>query len=141
MIASQLLNDHANVTTRASSSAVERKANDGLPNEDHSLNFTLAGLAWTAGAAFVLVWAIHGARNVVKLYSSLWGTVLLVSILAIAVTGLYTFLRRKWLHYIRQQAMESVSSLVEHAQNFDAVTSAAVTLIQEVELVSRGYQL
>ena len=89
----------------------------------------------------MLVWAIHGARNVAKLYSSLWGTVLLVSILAVAMTGLYTFLRRKWLHYIRQQATESVSFLVENAQNFDAVTSAAVMLIQEVELVSRGYHL
>ena len=122
-------------------SAIERTATDVQAGEDHKLSFTLVGLSSTAGAAFVLVWSISWARNVTRLYSSGWGTVLLFSILAIAATGIYTFLRRQWLHYIRQQAIEGVTALVNDAQNFDAATSAAITLIQEVELVSRGYRM
>lgn len=42
---------------------------------------------------------------------------------------------------MRMQAVSSASSYAESAQSFDAVALAAVTLIQEVEVVSRGYKL
>ena len=55
--------------------------------------------------------------------------------------ALYYYFRRQWLHYLRVQAIESASSLTTNAQYFDAAASAGITLIQEVELVSRGYNM
>jgi hypothetical protein len=50
-------------------------------------------------------------------------------------------MRRQWLQYLRQQAVEGASAVVTNLQAFEASTSSALALIQEVELVSRGYRL
>ena len=54
---------------------------------------------------------------------------------------LYYYFRRQWLQFLRVQAIEGASSLTTNAQDFDAAASAGITLIQEVELVSRGYNM
>jgi len=41
----------------------------------------------------------------------------------------------------RVRMIEAATWFVENCQVFDIVTSNAITLIQEVELVSRGYHL
>jgi hypothetical protein len=42
---------------------------------------------------------------------------------------------------MRRQAVISASSYAESAHAVDAAALAAITLIQEVEVVSRGYKL
>lgn len=42
---------------------------------------------------------------------------------------------------MRLQAVSRASSYAESAHSFDAAALAAVTLIQEVEVVSRGYKM
>lgn len=64
----------------------------------------------------------------------------LVALAAVATAG-YTYMRRQWLLYLRQDAVEGVSALVTNLQAFEASTASALALIQEVELVSRGYRL
>jgi hypothetical protein len=54
---------------------------------------------------------------------------------------LYSYARRQWLHYLRQNAVAAASNLVTNLQAIDASTSAGLSLVQEVELVSRGYRL
>ena len=56
-------------------------------------------------------------------------------------TAFYAFAKRQWLKFLRHQAVEAASALVGNAQALDSVSSASVVLIQEVELVSRGYRL
>ena len=62
----------------------------------------------------------------------------IVGLLAIA---LYAYARRQWLQYLRRQAIESVSRFAATVQLFEAASSSIFTLIQEVELVSRGYRM
>jgi len=59
----------------------------------------------------------------------------------VLATLLYAYVRRQWLQYLRQQTLVEISNLVAKAQGLDTAISAAVTLIQEVELVSRGYRM
>lgn len=54
---------------------------------------------------------------------------------------LYAYLRRQRLNNLRVQAVESASAITTSAQSFDAAASETFTLIQEVELVSRGYRM
>lgn len=65
----------------------------------------------------------------------------MTAIIAIATVVLYAYARRQRLINLRMQAVEDASSVTSIAQSFDAVASAALTLIQEVELVSRGYRM
>ena len=65
----------------------------------------------------------------------------MVLVLAAVATAVYTYMRRQWLQYLRQEAVEGASALVTNLQAFEASTSSALALIQEVELVSRGYRL
>jgi hypothetical protein len=53
----------------------------------------------------------------------------------------YAYARLRWLQYLRHQAVDCATLLVSSAQDFDASASATITLIQEVELVSRGYRM
>jgi hypothetical protein len=53
----------------------------------------------------------------------------------------YAYMRRQWLQYLRQQALAEISQFVGSAQEFDSAAVGALALVQEVELVSRGYRM
>lgn len=55
--------------------------------------------------------------------------------------GLYGYVTRKWLQSLRQQAIEATTSFVANIQSFEGSSTSVLALIQEVELVSRGYRL
>jgi hypothetical protein len=67
----------------------------------------------------------------------------MIVVIVTVVMGLFLFTRarRKWLRSLRLKAVEFAAIFVENSQTFDILASNAVTLIQEVELVSRGYRL
>ena len=51
------------------------------------------------------------------------------------------YMKRQWLRYRREQALTEITSFVANSHQFDGVTGAALSLVQEVELVSRGYRM
>lgn len=65
----------------------------------------------------------------------------MIAVAAIIAVALHAYSRRQRLVNLRIQAVEGASSVTSTAQSFDAVASAALTLIQEVEVVSRGYRM
>ena len=103
--------------------------------------FTLVGASATACFAFTLVWLIHWTRGDGK-YAAGKGriVVFLVVVLAFAIVA-YAYIRRQWLQYLRQQSLMEISEFVSIALNFDTAAAGALTLVQEVELVSRGYKM
>ncbi|KAG0056386.1 hypothetical protein BGZ83_005302 [Gryganskiella cystojenkinii] len=50
-------------------------------------------------------------------------------------------LRRKKIQTTQSQALRSLQILVDHCQSLDAKVNRAIMVIQEIELVSRGYRL
>jgi hypothetical protein len=50
-------------------------------------------------------------------------------------------LNKTRLHVLRDYAVESIDALVANFSAFDRSSAAAITMIQEVEAVSRGYHL
>jgi hypothetical protein len=101
---------------------------------------SLTGAGLTAATAFILAWLIHWSRSQHNGFSKGRFVVVIVVFVAVA-TICYTYIRRQWLQYLRQQAVEGVSALITNLQAFETSTSSALALIQEVELVSRGYRL
>lgn len=95
----------------------------------------------TGATAFALAWSVRWLQSrAIGPYDPSHICLFASAVFAITLT-LYYYLRRQWLHYLRIQAIESASSLTTNAQHFDAAASAGITLIQEVELVSRGYNM
>ena len=142
IVASQLLSERSN-------SAAHRRhrnlqAQDSETNRYDPENKTVAspiGLCWTAFVAFVLVFSIRWLRQRVDLSLNVPRMILLSIGLASFSTVVYSYLRRQWLHRLRLRAIENASELTGNMQEFDAAVWAGVTLIQEVELVSRGYHM
>ena len=99
------------------------------------------GLSFTLLIAFALAWSIHSTRDIARSTSRTWPLVLTPAVIIAIGSVLYVYFRRQWLQWIRGQAVESAASLVTSAQSFDAAVSASLNLIQEVELICRGYRL
>ena len=135
VVASQLLNE----PERVRAASVPQFAAHGQ-QEPHVATISLTGAVLTGATAFSLVWLIHWARKRAAAFS--WGRLSLVTFVFLAVASTcYACMRRQWLQYLRQQAVQGASTLVTNLQAFETSTSSALALIQEVELVSRGYRL
>lgn len=136
IVASQLLSGHSvlgqHVPVQSRISA-EGGQDPSMPSQ--------TGLLLTAVGALGLAWFISwlyggGVTNLTKKR-----VVVFVVVFAVAGVASQAFIRQQWLRYVREQTLVEISTFVSKAQDFDSASSAAVALIQEVELVSRGYRL
>lgn len=67
----------------------------------------------------------------------------IIAFVGMIITGalFFSHARRRWLRDLRGRAIELAGQFVEQSQRYDILVSNAITFIQEVELVSRGYRL
>lgn len=112
-----------------------------MPSTPQLGTSTVAGAITTAAMAFVLAFLIHWARGGGASVSGKGRTVVVLAFVGALTAIAYAHMRRQWLQYLRQQTLAEVSEYVSKAQGFDAVAASALTLVQEVELVSRGYKM
>ncbi|PSR97550.1 Mysoin-binding motif of peroxisomes-domain-containing protein [Coniella lustricola] len=138
IVASQLLSGHSMPGQRASmmQSPAMKADSEQDPNEPSQ-----KGLVITAMGAISLAWFMRwlfggGLANLTKKR-------VIVFVVGFALAGIASqaYLRQQWLRYVRQQVLAETSTFVSKAQDFDSASTAALALIQEVELVSRGYRL
>lgn len=66
--------------------------------------------------------------------------IFLVVFAASAFLG-YIVIRSQWLRYQREQCLTEMAAFVSNCHDLDSATEATLSLIQEVELVSRGYRM
>lgn len=137
VVASQLLGENGSLR----SAATHSHSADGRPGPHEFTIATISptGAALTGTTAFILVWLVHWSQR--RDGFSKGRSLLVVLAFAAVATGVYTYMRRQWLQYLRREAVDGASALVTNLQAFEASTSSALALIQEVELVSRGYRL
>ena len=136
IVASQLLGEQSSIRT----TTFPNHANGTGPAPEFKLTTISTTCAvLTAATAFTLVWLIHWSRRRSGFSKARFVVVFVV--FAVVATASYAYIRRQWLQTLRQQAVENASALVTNLQAFEASTSSALALIQEVELVSRGYRL
>lgn len=143
IIASQLLNDVPNPGVYKRQTTIKGTENDlaSLTQAERTVAFSWVGILVTAAAAFVTVWSIHWARSTAASTSRIWPLILAPVMGLITCSILYMYFRRQWLQWIRTEAVESASTLVAGSQDLDAAVAASMNLIQEVELVCRGYRM
>ena len=101
----------------------------------------MVGVLITASIAFGLPWMINWVRHGSESVLGRSRVVISLAIWSVAIFVGYAFMSRQWLKYIRQQTLSETANFLAKAQEFDHVASGAMTLVQEVELVSRGYRM
>ncbi|KAM7224292.1 Vezatin [Rhypophila decipiens] len=137
IVASQLLSSHsvngANNFYKYHKETLASTQNPAVP--------TSTGLLVTAVGAVLVAWIISwvytGGYSHLTKKRVIFAAFLLVA--TVLVGNVYV--RQRWLKYLRDQALAEVNTFVSRSQDFDSASSAALSLIQEVELVSRGYRL
>ena len=142
IVASQLLSEHTKPFAYKRQALPSPRGEWPLKSEhDKGFKPGPVGLAITGITAVGLAYFIKRLQGV-KLSDYSTTTLGIVTVLCIfLMINLYYYSRRQWLHYLRLRSMENATSLTTNAQNFEAAATAAFTLIQEVELVSRGYNM
>jgi hypothetical protein len=145
IVASQLLSEHVNVSHYDRKSAPDPFSLDGDPSTDIFGPQYAKSRYWAGSGGCVLIvslvltWALRGGNGRGGISKGKTIAALLLSIMV--AIFLFAHARRSWLRSLRAKAIEFAALFVENSQAFDVLASNAVTLIQEVELVSRGYRL
>ncbi|KFY84316.1 hypothetical protein V498_07845 [Pseudogymnoascus sp. VKM F-4517 (FW-2822)] len=139
IVASQLLNDRQYHGQAYGSKSPPRSSQDAPIASLKT--FSPQGAVVTASVAFGVTWMIRwGSAGRDWISITLRCIIIAAMLVAAAIIG-QAYLRRKWLHYLREQNITEATRLVGQTQDLDSAVAAALSLIQEVELVSRGYRL
>ncbi|KIW76660.1 hypothetical protein Z517_09104 [Fonsecaea pedrosoi CBS 271.37] len=113
------------------------------PFAPHSLS--LRGACITAGISFSVAWSLHLLQRgypTSQSHHSTWSEICVysLSLLGVCLVLLY-FGRRQYLEFLRQCAGLTLGNLVTNSHNYDSSAVEALRFIQEVEIVSRGYEI
>lgn len=139
IVASQLLSNHQyHGSTYASPMATAR---DGKGDGALVSLVSPMGAAATASFAFGVTYIIKWSASAPDVQVLIMRMAIVTGLLAAVMVVGQAYLKRRFLHYLRQQNIIETTKFVEHSQNIDAAMRAALSLIQEVELVSRGYRM
>lgn len=139
IVASQLLNAHSYLGQAAY--IPSRDVAVASPDAPQIGAFTLAGVAVTASFAFAMAWLIHWAKGGASSTAGKGRMLVLLAVIVLLAITSYAYMRRQWLQYLRQQSLAEISDFVVKGHDFDTAAAGALTLVQEVELVSRGYRM
>lgn len=101
---------------------------------------SVQGCAVTLALSFFFAWILRSAtaRSSETPKPVLNACVILLLLATVAV-GIYRYARRKALQRMRLIAVDALSNLVTQSHRFDQIARSTLGLIQEVEVVSRGY--
>lgn len=141
IVASQLLNEQSPPTYNSVTGLLANNTPVSASSSLRSSSLGLEGAIFTTAASFSLVALLQWARTRPKLSWDLRRITILLFLGLSVTVSFYVFARRQWLRDLRCRAVDVASVLVGNGQSLDAAASASVVLIQEVELVSRGYRM
>lgn len=105
--------------------------------------FSTRGAVMTAVVSFSIAWFLHFLRRRYQTQHSVAWPEACISLLLI-LGGLFVIAyvaRRQYLEFIRRSTALTLGKVVAESYNFDTVTTAGLRFIQEVEVVSRGYEM
>ncbi|KAL6403157.1 hypothetical protein AUP68_12493 [Ilyonectria robusta] len=134
IIASQLLSGHSGLGQHQLSADVGVAP---VSEEDQSLVSTegiIASVLAALAVAVILSWVVENGVTRKRL-------VFLVLLGAASILLGQVHMRRQWLRYRRSQSLSEITKFIENSHSHDSASGAALSLIQEVELVSRGYRI
>jgi vezatin len=140
IVTSNLLHDHTAATTLRIPSPTQQNA-PSIPSAKSTISWSVDGIVLTAAAGALFAWMLQWTLSASSLWIEALRLTLLILVIFVAIQLLVAYTSRQRLRHMRQEALESVNVSLVNFDAFDRSSSAAITLIQEVEAVSRGYHL
>lgn len=137
IIASQLLNDHVGPSSTLAPPTGGSPPISQPPSLSVTTNGALVVAALSCTFALLVRWARGGSRT--EFYFDRLSILLAVTV--ILALASYIYAARQSLYYLRRQAIHAASTFVANAQALESSSSSVFTMIQEVELISRGYRV
>ncbi|KIV97575.1 hypothetical protein PV10_01307 [Exophiala mesophila] len=131
VIASQLLSDDSKPRRQHVEETLEHPS------------FSVRGAFLTASLSFAIAWLLHSLRRRYLFQQSFSFSETFSHILVLIGGGLILFYlgRRQYLEFIRRSAAFALSDFILLSLNIDSTATEALRFIQEVEVVSRGYDI
>jgi hypothetical protein len=107
--------------------------------------FSLNGALITAGISYTVALVLHllqGRYRTTRPLPSSWSQLCIYVALFIgAFLVLFWFARRQYLEFVRHSAGSVLGRTVASSHNHDDIATEALRFVQEVEVVSRGYEM
>ena len=134
IVASQLLSD-------------EPKPRRHFQDEPSSTpnTFSVRGACIAAGISFVIAWSLHLFQRRYRTSQSprsSWSELRIYTSLFIgACLVLSYFARRQYLEFVRRSTGLALGKVVTDSHKYDSIAAEALRFVQEVEIVSRGYEM
>lgn len=140
-MASQLLSEHSAPLVYKRKAALDSRDDISLSWKEHgAVVATPIGLAATAVVAFTVAYTVRWLHVADFVCPSTSGIVPL-SLLGIVILAMAYYSARHWLLQAQTRAIEKAVALTTNMRDLDSAASAGIALVQEVELVSRGYSM
>ncbi|ODA81818.1 hypothetical protein RJ55_00323 [Drechmeria coniospora] len=137
IVASQLLNGHSVLGLRPADPVPGSATATGKDRPLLSAQGVVASIFGALAVAVAV--AISWIRGSVRTYLTRKRLALLVFVLASSgILGQF-YAKRQWLRYRREQSLAEISDFISNSHDIDGAIEAALSLVQEVELVSRGH--
>ena len=104
---------------------------------------SLEGATLAVAISFIVVWVIHWSTRIrSSSFASLWvRRCFAVLSMTFGLGLIYIYSLRNASRRTHRSTTNATSGFVDHAHTFDGVTSTSLKLIQEVEIVARGYDI
>lgn len=107
-----------------------------------TVNTSLAPSAAGLFKCVLGVWVVTAVINWLVNFQLTWRqSCVMIGVLAVCGSLAVVYVRQRWLQHQKDLALAGMSDFVPVSNEFDSAIGAAVALVQEVELVSRGYRL
>lgn len=139
IIASQLLSGHSAAGPRPV--PVPVPVGGLLGDSGRPLLLSAEGIAASILGLLAVAVVLSWMRASTRIFLTRKRLVLLVALLAASGLVGQVYVKRRWLRYRREQSLSEITALVATSHDFDSATDATLSLVQEVELVSRGYRM
>lgn len=138
IVASQLLTSHSFLPQ--SHPVAQPSALDGGQRSDAFSPSTL-GVSVTVACAAALAWGVRSVGRTGGAPFSLARLAVVLISVAIVVVLSRIYLRGQRLRLVRERSLHGVVEFVAGSQELDGAIATVLGLVQEVELVARGYRM
>ncbi|ETN43502.1 uncharacterized protein HMPREF1541_02661 [Cyphellophora europaea CBS 101466] len=132
IVASQLLSEDP-----------KSRQHTSVPPDTQAIPLSVRGAATTTLLSFATAWLLHWLlQRLQDPLSVTWTETWLYILSSACVMALIVYVaRRQYLKFVRQTSALFCSKLVSESQTFDESAGQAIRLIQEIEVVARGYEI
>ena len=137
IIASQLLSDSAGSVVAPTQPSEHSPIRSPLPE----VAATTTGACVAATSAFIFVWIVHSMRHDGSAKQWGWRSAFAVCLTLTLTICIWGYATRSSILHLSRSVIDATSTLTTNLQSLNSTSHSLLSLVQEVELVSRGYRM